>query len=54
MVRSAVAERAVSAGHATRERVERVYAGWKEWAAAEDGWFAVIHGEIICRTPLGG
>jgi hypothetical protein len=21
---------------------------WRAWAAAPDGWFAVIHGEVIC------
>ncbi|GLZ07749.1 hypothetical protein Acsp03_52150 [Actinomadura sp. NBRC 104412] len=49
MVRSHVAERAIAGGHATRERLQRVYEGWKSWAAAEDAWFAVLHGEIICR-----
>ena len=50
MLRSAVADRAVAGGHATREELRRVYAGWKEWAAADDGWFAVLNGEILCRV----
>jgi ubiquinone/menaquinone biosynthesis C-methylase UbiE len=50
MLRSSVADRAVAGGHATREDLRRVYAGWKEWAAAPDGWFAVVHGEILCRA----
>lgn len=50
LVRSSVADNAVAGGHATREELERVYAGWKTWAAAEDGWYAVTHGEIICRA----
>ncbi|GAA2438634.1 methyltransferase domain-containing protein [Actinomadura vinacea] len=49
MVSSDVAERAVAGGHATRDELERIRAGWKEWAAADDGWFAVVHGEILCR-----
>jgi hypothetical protein len=24
---------------------------WRRWAAAPDAWFAVLHGEILCRTP---
>ena len=50
MVASAVADRAVEAGHATREELERVRDGWEAWAAADDGWFSVTHGEIICRV----
>ncbi|WP_207946742.1 methyltransferase domain-containing protein [Actinomadura sp. 7K507] len=50
MIRSAIADQAVAGGHATREELQRVYAGWKEWAAAEDGWYSVTHGEIICRA----
>ncbi|MBG6091619.1 methyltransferase domain-containing protein [Actinomadura viridis] len=50
MVRSAVAERAVAGGHATREELRRFYEGWKAWAAADDGWYAVLHGEILCRA----
>ncbi|QFG21214.1 methyltransferase domain-containing protein [Actinomadura sp. WMMB 499] len=50
LARSAVADAAVAGGHATRAELDGVYAGWKAWAAAEDGWFAVLHGEIVCRA----
>ncbi|MQY06396.1 methyltransferase domain-containing protein [Actinomadura macrotermitis] len=50
MIHSAMADQAVAGGHATRAELESAYAGWKEWAAAEDGWFAVPHGEIVCRA----
>ncbi|GHH85556.1 hypothetical protein GCM10018793_54020 [Streptomyces sulfonofaciens] len=43
------AERAVRDGHATREELEQVSAAWREWGAREDGWFAVLHGEVLCR-----
>ena len=23
--------------------------GWRRWAAADDGWFAVLHGEVLAR-----
>lgn len=50
ILESAIAEQAVSYGYATRADLERISAGWREWAAAPDGWFAVLHGEILC-TP---
>ena len=24
--------------------------GWRAWAAADDGWFSILHGEILCRV----
>lgn len=48
-VASAYAERAVEGGHATRERLREVSAAWREWGTREDGWFSVLHGEILCR-----
>ncbi|GGL15456.1 hypothetical protein Sme01_70370 [Sphaerisporangium melleum] len=47
---SAFADHALSLGLATRADLERLSAGWREWGAHEDGWFAVVHGEIICRA----
>ncbi|MER7741644.1 methyltransferase domain-containing protein [Streptomyces sp. NPDC096538] len=48
-VASAYAGRAVDAGHATHERLAQVADAWREWGARDDGWFAVLHGEILCR-----
>ncbi|NYI04826.1 class I SAM-dependent methyltransferase [Allostreptomyces psammosilenae] len=48
-LRSSVAERALAAGYATTDDLERMAAGWREWSAAEDGWFVVLHGEILGR-----
>ncbi|WP_437095833.1 methyltransferase domain-containing protein [Streptomyces sp. enrichment culture] len=48
-VASAYAERAVEGGHATREQLRAVAGAWREWGAREDGWFSVLHGEILCR-----
>ncbi len=28
---------------------ERIAEGWRTWAAADDGWFAVLHGEVVAR-----
>jgi ubiquinone/menaquinone biosynthesis C-methylase UbiE len=39
---------ALSGGHATEQELQRVSAAWRDWAAADDGWFGVMHGEILC------
>nr|WP_042195237.1 class I SAM-dependent methyltransferase [Kibdelosporangium sp. MJ126-NF4]CEL21833.1 Methyltransferase [Kibdelosporangium sp. MJ126-NF4]CTQ92612.1 Methyltransferase (EC 2.1.1.-) [Kibdelosporangium sp. MJ126-NF4] len=44
-----IAEHAVSYGYATRADLEAISEGWREWAAAPDGWIAILHGEILCR-----
>jgi SAM-dependent methyltransferase len=46
---SAYAERATEGGHATAEQLRAVSDAWREWGAQEDGWFSVLHGEILCR-----
>ena len=48
-VKSAFAISAISGGHATSGDLERIADGWRAWAAHEDGWFLVPHGEILCR-----
>lgn len=30
--------------------LERMAASWRSWAALPDGWFAVLHGELIARV----
>ncbi|MFF2041295.1 methyltransferase domain-containing protein [Kitasatospora sp. NPDC058170] len=46
---SAIAATAVAEGFADRAELERISAGWREWAAADDGWFAMLHGEVLAR-----
>ncbi|MEV4568833.1 methyltransferase domain-containing protein [Nonomuraea sp. NPDC049419] len=48
---SAMARQALATGAATESDLRRISAGWREWAAAEDGWFSILHGEVICRLP---
>jgi len=50
MVDSAVAEHAVARGHADRDTLLRIRDAWYAWAEAEDGWFGVLHGELLCRA----
>jgi SAM-dependent methyltransferase len=42
------------AGHlraagATEDDLHRVARAWRTWADDPDGWFTVLHGELICR-----
>jgi SAM-dependent methyltransferase len=46
---SAYAGRAVEGGHATEAELRAISAAWREWGAREEGWFGVLHGEILCR-----
>ncbi|BCJ74359.1 hypothetical protein CS0771_39030 [Catellatospora sp. IY07-71] len=50
VVQSALARQAVALGLATADDLRRMADGWREWAAADDGWFIVPHGEVICRA----
>jgi SAM-dependent methyltransferase len=49
-VMSSYADRAVSGGYATAADLKDVAAGWRSWAAHQDGWFAVVNGEILARV----
>jgi SAM-dependent methyltransferase len=50
MTSSAISRQAVRDGHATPDELDAIAAAWRAWAAAGDGWFAVLHGEVLC-TP---
>lgn len=50
VVNSAIGEQAAARGWATPQDLGRIAAGWREWGAAEDGWLAIVHGEIRCRA----
>jgi hypothetical protein len=46
--KSSTAAQYVEKGFAYVEELETVAAGWRSWAGQDDGWFTVVHGEIIC------
>ncbi|MFI0235481.1 class I SAM-dependent methyltransferase [Streptomyces sp. NPDC016845] len=48
-VASTYADRATEGGHATPGQLTAVSEAWREWGTHEDAWFAVLHGEILCR-----
>jgi len=48
-VGSSFARSAIDNGHASEDELHQVAEVWRKWGAEEDGWFAVLHGDIICR-----
>ncbi|KAL5340973.1 S-adenosyl-L-methionine-dependent methyltransferase [Aspergillus crustosus] len=48
MESSGFAEGAVRDGFARQEELEGIARGWGEWVADEEGWFGLLHGEILC------
>ena len=49
MTTSAIATQAERDGFATRAELEEIAAAWRVWSTDADAWFAVLHGEIVCR-----
>lgn len=49
-VKSDYKQRALDSGLATEKDLEEIAATWREMEKKEDGWFAVIHGQIICHV----
>jgi SAM-dependent methyltransferase len=48
---SSFAEQARAYGLATPDELEQVAAAWLRWAAADDGWLGMMHGELLIRVP---
>lgn len=46
---SGLARMAVDAGLASKEDLEGMARGWRQFVEDDNGWFSVLHGEIICR-----
>jgi SAM-dependent methyltransferase len=46
---SAIAERALELGFASTTELANISQGWLDWVAEPDGWFSVLHGEIVAR-----
>jgi ubiquinone/menaquinone biosynthesis C-methylase UbiE len=49
MTTSKIAEQAEQEGFASRVDLEAMADAWRNWATNVDAWFAVLHGEIVCR-----
>lgn len=51
IVASRIAGLALESGLADRAGLEAMAGAWRAWARDDDGWFAVLHGEVLCRVP---
>jgi ubiquinone/menaquinone biosynthesis C-methylase UbiE len=49
ITKSPLAERATELALASPEELERVADAWRAWSADPDGWFTVLHAEVLCR-----
>ncbi|PCH33657.1 S-adenosyl-L-methionine-dependent methyltransferase [Wolfiporia cocos MD-104 SS10] len=47
---SSFAKNVIDGGFGTQDDLDRMSCAWRKWGASEDGWFAVMHGEILCRV----
>ena len=47
---SAFADQVLERRLADRDELERIAGAWRDWASQPDGWYLVVHGEIICRV----
>ena len=47
---SAFAAQALAYGLATAEELQVLAEGFRAWAEEEDGWFVVLHGEVLATT----
>ncbi|MFD2473872.1 class I SAM-dependent methyltransferase [Amycolatopsis silviterrae] len=54
ILNSRIAEQAVEGGHASAQDLRDISEAWRAWAADPDGWFAIPHGEILCRVAESG
>jgi ubiquinone/menaquinone biosynthesis C-methylase UbiE len=47
VLQSAMAAQALDSGFATPADLQAISDAWQTWAAAGDGWMAILHGEIV-------
>ncbi|KAF7724044.1 hypothetical protein EC973_001420 [Apophysomyces ossiformis] len=47
---SSFATNALEMNLATQEELKGLAEAWKDWVKHDNGWFSLLHGEIICRT----
>lgn len=47
---SDLARQAIRENDATEDDLQRISTAWRNWAADDDGWISLLHGEILCRA----
>lgn len=51
ITQSRIADQALATGRVGSAELEEIAAAFRRWAALPDAWFAMIHGEVLCRVP---
>jgi hypothetical protein len=54
IVSSDIAGQLLSSGMATATELRHIAAAWRDWAGQPDGWFSVLHGEVLIRVSAHG
>ena len=49
VLKSSLADTALSTGAATTEDLQRIADAWRTWANDDDGWMSLLHGEMIVK-----
>ena len=49
VVASSLAEQAVDYGLSNPDELEAIAAAWRDWLEHDDGFFVVVHAELIAR-----
>jgi len=49
--RSSLAEQAIEYGLSDRAELTRIAVAWRRWAEQPDGYFALLHAEVLARRP---
>jgi SAM-dependent methyltransferase len=47
---TALSERVIELGLANQAELDRIGDAWLRWADEPDGWFSILHGEVLCRV----
>lgn len=50
ILHSAIADQLTGSGLAAEAELHEISDAWTEWAADEDGWISLLHGEILVRV----
>lgn len=50
IISTALARQLLAEGRADEAGLAEVAAAWREWAAHDDGWLSVLHGEVVIRA----
>jgi ubiquinone/menaquinone biosynthesis C-methylase UbiE len=50
LLHSELARQALEHGLAETDELARLSAGWRRWGQDPAAWFAVVHGEVLCRA----